>query len=285
MVWLVLAIVLSTMFGHVMKWAVARGCSTAQVAAVNYLIASGAAALSAFLLHGFQYDRTVFAIGLLGGLSYAVAVVAIFNVIRLAGIAVTGTLMRISTMVAVLGAIFFFHEMPSAVQWVGIALTVATFAILKPAEGEHIETRGRWPLVINAALVILGNGVGFLAWKMTHAHGCGDQLFEFQTLLFGIPMATCAFESAVRRQRVTRVAVAIGILLGAVNFASVRCSLEGIQSIPAVVFFPIYSCGGLILNAVAATVVWRERLRRRTIVGIAVAGVALVLMNLGVGPE
>ncbi|NOZ21646.1 MAG: hypothetical protein GXP25_11245 [Planctomycetes bacterium] len=280
MIWLALAIFLSTAFAQVMKWAVARGCSTPQVAAINYVIASGSAALVGYLINGLHYDRTLLSIGILGGVSYAVAVVAIFNVIRLAGVAVTGTLMRISTMVAVVGAIFLFREMPNVAQWIGIGLTVATFLVLKPAKGKYIETKKGWALPVNVMLVILGNGTGFLAWKMTQAYGCGGQLHEFQSLLFGIPMLTCAVESGARRDGITRPAVVIGIILGLVNFCSVRCSLQGIQSIPAVVFFPIYSCGGLILNAVVAAVLWRERMSKRTIAGIAIAAVALLLMNL-----
>ena len=89
---------------------------------------------------------------------------------------------------------------------------------------------------------------GFLAWKMTQAYAGGGQLPEFHNLLFGIPMVTCAAESAVRKTGVTRAAIVIGVILGLVNFCSVRCSLQGIQSIPAIVFFPVYSCGGLIVN-------------------------------------
>lgn len=280
MFWLVLAIVLSTAFGHVMKWAVARRCSTAQVGAVNYLIASATAVLLGQAGRGLHYDRPVLIVGLIGGVSYAVAIVAIFNVIRLAGIAVTGTLMRISTMVAVAGAILLFHEMPSAAQWGGIALTAATFAILQPAQGKHIETSRGWALALNMLLVILSNGTGFLAWKMVPAWGCGGQHLEFLSMLFGIPMVTCAVESAARRQDVTRTAVVIGVILGLVNVASVSSSLCAIQTIPAVVFFPIYSCGGLILNAVTAALFWRERLKKRTLAGITIAAVALLLLNL-----
>ncbi|MEW6356687.1 MAG: hypothetical protein AB1696_10195 [Planctomycetota bacterium] len=280
MIWLILAIILSTAFGHVMKWAVARGCSTPLVGAVNYLIASTAAVLLAQAGRGLHYDRPILIIGLIGGVSYAVAIVAIFNVIRLAGLAITGTLMRISTMVGVSGAILFFHEMPSAAQWGGIALTVATFAILKPATGRHIETTRGWPLVVNTILVILGNGVGFFAWKMVPAWGCGDQRLEFLSLLFGIPMVTCAVESGIRWKNLTRPAVVIGVVLGLVNICSVNSSLLALQGIPAVVFFPIYSCGGLILNAATAAVLWRERMSKRTIIGIAIAAVALLLMNL-----
>jgi len=280
MLWLILAILLSTAFGQVMKWAVARGCSTPQVAAVNYLIASGLAVLVGQIVHGLNYDRTVLLVGLLGGVSYAVAVVAIFNVIRLAGIAVTGTLMRISTMVGVLGAILFFHEMPDAAQWVGIVLTVATFFVLRPAKGAHIHDKGGWALAINMALVILGNGTGFLAWKMVPEFGCDAQRFEFVSLLFGIPMLTCAAEAGLRRHGLTRATLVIGAILGTVNVCSVSCSLLALLTIPAVVFFPIYSCGGLILNATVAAALWRERMSKRTIAGIAIAAVALMLMNL-----
>lgn len=278
MVWLFVAILLSTAFAQVMKWAVARGCSTAQVAAVNYFVASGSAVATGLLVTGLRYEHPIVAIGVLGGVSYAVAVVAIFNVIRLAGVAVAGTLMRVSTMVAIVGAIFLFHEMPTAAQWVGIALVVAGAPLLQPAQGRHIEPKVGWALAANALLVIASNGTGFLTWKMTHAYG-GGQLQEFQSLLFGVPMLTCAAESRLRGEGITRAAVVIGVVLGVINFTSGWSSLEGLRSIPAVVFFPIYNAGGVLSNTAASVALWGERLSRRTLLGIGVACLALVLMS------
>jgi len=279
MFWLILAIILSTAFAQVMKWAVARGCSTAQVGAVNYLVASTAAAAAGWLTSRLDFDRRIIAIGLLGGLSYAVAIVCIFRVIRSAGVAIAGTLMRMSVMVAVVGAIFLFHEMPTPAQWVGIVLTTVTFPLLKPGGDGATQGKAGWGVLIGMILLVVSNGTGFLAWKMVHAYGCGEQSFEFLCLLFGIPMVTCAAESGVRREGITRAAIMIGIILGVCNICSVRTSLEGLRAIPAVIFFPLYSCGGVILNAAVAMGFWRERLTRRNMIGFAVGCVALVCMN------
>jgi len=46
-----------------------------------------------------------------------------------------------------------------------------------------------------------------------------------------------------------------------------------------VIFFPVYSCGGVILNAGLASVLWRERLTWQNVVGIALGCLALVCMN------
>ena len=279
MIYLILGIVLSTVFGQIMKWAVVRRVSTAQVAAVNYIIAAGAAAVFGALARGLRFDAKVLAIGVLGGVSYAIAIVVIFQVIRVAGIAITGTLMRVAVMVPVLGGIFLFNEMPTAVQWVGIVLTLVSMVLLRPAGGGPQRGRIGWAAVIGMVLIVLSNGAGFLAWKMVHFYGCDGQAQEFLCLLFGIPAFTCAAESGMRREGLVRAAIVIGILLGLTNVCSVGTSLVALRSIPSVIFFPVYSCGGVILNAGLASVLWRERLTWQNVVGIALGCLALVCMN------
>jgi len=281
MIYLITGIILSTVFGQIMKWAVVRGCSTAQVAAVNYFIAAGAAAAFGLMMQGLRFNGKVLAIGILGGVSYAIAVVVIFQVIRVAGIAITGTLMRVAVMVPVLGGIFFFKEMPTAVQWIGMGLTVASMILLRPAGSMHPQQKVGWAAIIGMILIVITNGAGFLAWKMIHFYGCDGQSQEFLCLLFGIPALTCAAESAGRRDGLVRAAIIIGILLGLTNVCSVSTSLEALRTIPSVIFFPVYSCGGVILNAGLAAVLWREQLTRENGAGIALGCLALVCMNPG----
>jgi multidrug transporter EmrE-like cation transporter len=187
--------------------------------------------------------------------------------------------MRIAIIVPVFGAIFLFHEMPTAAQWVGIILTIVSLVLLRPAQDGHPHGAIGWGTVANMLLLVLSNGAGFLAWKMVHFYGCGTQTQEFLCLLFGIPMMTCAAESGIRGGGVTRAAILIGIILGLCNVCSVRTSLEGLRTIPTVIFFPIYSCGGVILNAAVAWIFWRERLTRQNVMGIATGCLALLCMN------
>ena len=279
MIWLIGSILLSTIFGQIMKWAVVRRCSTAQVAAVNYVIAAGAAAVFGLAMQGLHFDAKLLAIGVLGGVSYAIAIVVIFQVIRVAGIAIAGTLMRFAVMVPVLGGVFLFNETPTAVQWVGIVLTLASMVLLRPAGSAHPRGRIGWAALIGMVLIVITNGTGFLAWKMIHFYGCDRQAMEFSCLLFGIPALSCAAESGIRREGLVRAAIVIGILLGLTNVCSVSTSLTALRTVPSVIFFPVYSCGGLILNAALAAVLWHERLTRENVVGIALGCAALVCMN------
>jgi multidrug transporter EmrE-like cation transporter len=116
---------------------------------------------------------------------------------------------------------------------------------------------------------------------MVPFYGCAGQSWEFLCLLFGIPTLTCAAESGVRREGVLGAAIVIGVILGVTNVLSVSASLQGLRTIPSVLFFPVYSCGGVLLNALAAVVLWRERLTRLNGIGIAVVCLALVFMNPG----
>lgn len=279
MFFLVASILLSTVFGQIMKWAVVRGCSTTQVAAVNYFVAMCTAAVAGVIADGLHFDPRILAIGVLGGVSYAIAIVAIFIAIRRAGIAITGALMRMAVVVPILGGVLLFKEIPSAIQWLGIILTLLSFILLRPAPGLHPHRRIGWATLAVMLFVVLSNGTGFLSWKMVHVCGCGQQILEYLCLLFGLPMLTCAAESVVRREQVTRAAIGIGVLLGITNVTSGCASLAALRTMPAVIFFPIYSCGGVLLNVATARILWGERLSRLNLVGIAIGCLALVCMS------
>jgi len=57
------------------------------------------------------------------------------------------------------------------------------------------------------------------------------------------------------------------------------CLIRSLDSLPGIVVFPVKSAAGLVLTAIGAVVVWRERLTKRQACGIALAAVSAVLIN------
>jgi uncharacterized membrane protein len=102
----------------------------------------------------------------------------------------------------------------------------------------------------------------------------------FMTLVFGVAFTTGASIIAFRRQVRPRArSVAWGILLGAVNFASVEFILRAIAELSGPFVFPANNIALVIGGALLGVSVWKERMSALNWLGIAFATVALVLLN------
>ena len=71
-----------------------------------------------------------------------------------------------------------------------------------------------------------------------------------------------------------------GIRLGLVNVASIVTYLIALEQVPGIIAFPIQAAGGMVLNTLWAAWVWEERFAGRTILGMVIAVLGLVLVNV-----
>jgi multidrug transporter EmrE-like cation transporter len=83
----------------------------------------------------------------------------------------------------------------------------------------------------------------------------------------------------LRRRKVLPIEMVFGFLMGASNILQTHFVLKSLQYYDGFIVFPVVSAGSLMLTAIVATRMLGERLNRRSRIGIAIAIVALVLLN------
>lgn len=72
----------------------------------------------------------------------------------------------------------------------------------------------------------------------------------------------------------------IGFFMGIANGGQTWLALKSLESMPGYLFFPISSAGAIVFTLVMATVIFRERTTKIAMIGIVLAVIALVLMNV-----
>ena len=70
-----------------------------------------------------------------------------------------------------------------------------------------------------------------------------------------------------------------GLVLGALNVLINLFLLGALEQLPGAIVFPVSSAGGVLLVTVSSAFLWRERLGRAALSGVAVSIVALILIN------
>ena len=84
----------------------------------------------------------------------------------------------------------------------------------------------------------------------------------------------------VRREPIERADLGLGALVGLANAAQLEFLMRAMESLPAVIVFPVSSALSLVLTTIGSVWWWNERLSRGAALGLALALVATVLLNL-----
>ena len=137
------------------------------------------------------------------------------------------------------------------------------------------------PIVLIAGLIALG------LWKREAAM---SKVFEramlpalephFLFYTFAFALVLCLALVVKNGERIGSRELLFGILVGVPNFFSARFMLRCLNSIPAVIAFPIYSVGGIVVASLAGVLFFRERLSRRRWTALAIIMCSIVLLNL-----
>jgi DME family drug/metabolite transporter len=277
--YLALHIAGSVSFGHIMKWALRRNCSLVAVGAINYVVACLGSCLVALVGRSPGLDATGYLAALLGGLSYVVSFYFYYQAIRLTGVSISTSVIRLAVLPAIVASILFWGERPVAHQVVGIVLILVALPLLsRQPSDKSVQLAGPvWGWLLALFATTSGGSVAAKLFQVT-----GDPLAK--PLLLGVWFGAAAVVALLaiwqQRLRPTRDDVPLGVLLGLVNVGGNISMLAALDHLPAAILFPAASGSGVRLVALTSALLWRERLSRPALLGIAVSLPALVLVSL-----
>lgn len=233
-----------------------------------------------------------------------------------AGMSLAIGVMRVSVVIPFLASWFIWSEEPSLFQIVGLVLaSIAFFLIARthrdeprneatpvpvategPVEGGPAATspapQPDEPTDYSAervfgvlALVFLSGGAVDVTMKtFEETFGAISSRVLFLLLAFGIAfligLAIVLWRGLREGAWPEPRTVAWGVGLGVINYGSLEFILRAIEALPGTFVFPVNNIAIVILAALVGVLVWKEHLTRYNQWGLALAVVALVLLNV-----
>ena len=301
MLFLALAVACSLTIAVLFKVAERRDLDRTALLTVNY----AAAAALALGLQGVAPPEALTA-GLVGlGVWQGVLFIAGFwlfsRAIRDAGMGLAAGVMRLSVVVPFVASWLVWGEAPGALQLAGLGLAGGAFFLVARPAAEPAGKLGppappRPPTPPEAAEG--GEGLGAVA-VLGLLFVCGGlvdvnmKVFQeafagrvptatFLLFVFGVAFAVGALAVAWTGARTGRwprgEVVAWGVGLGLVNYGSAEFLLRALDELPGPVAFPANSVAIVFGAALIGRFLWHERLSRANVAGLALAGLALVLL-------
>jgi len=276
---LVLCVISSASFVHVMRYAQLRRLNIAWVGAVNYVLAT--AFCGAWWATETEHAPVAPALvmGAVTGALFAALyflLAASFNHI---GSGLTQCVSRVSVVLPIIvSAAVYDPEPPGGLRVLGIALALASLPLLTLSRSLPHARASRWRIPVAAALFI-ANGLAGVFFKAYVAAVPEGGMAAFLTCVFAV--ATVALMAAATRGGRPRLAELIhGASLGMTNVGANAARLWGLAAMAGSRFFPTESAGTIVLTVLLAAVLWKERFGYKAIVGIAMAVPAIVLVQL-----
>lgn len=281
MIWLLPAAGCSIAIALILKLNEVRGGDRILLAGANYIVA---AALSIILL-GARISRpgtATLVVGAIAGVDFVLGFLLLMAGIARGPLAVPVTVMRLSVAVPIAASIFIWGEHPGALQWIGIAMGLVAIILFgyglsysKPG----VREGGRyWFFILSLFLVM---GAGDLLLKAFRELSPDAEMLLFTSVLFTVAAVFTWILVWLRRIPFDMRTFSLGLLLGVPNLFSTVFVLKALRSTPASVTFPFVNLTVIFGSTILALLIWKERLGRLAVAGLAIAAVALVLLPMG----
>lgn len=271
------------------KYYADRGAGGASGGFVFYAVGSiTAAVLLALSGLGAPSVFTV-TLGVVFGTVTALQGITSISALQAGPMAYTSVIISFSTLISALSGVAFFGESLGLAQLAGILLMLVSFVLAANNGGGEKKANLKWLLLCLAAFLETG-GIGVMQ-KIHQSSPHRDELNAFLVIAFVSSAVICASFATLLKKRETRereivkeikskkrllLMLAVMLVSGIGTAVSNKLNLYLSGVMDSAVFFPIVNGGGLVLNTLAAYVVFREKLSKKQWLGIA-SGIASVV--------
>lgn len=277
MINLLLAIVCSMLVSVVMRLSEGRAKNNISMLAMNYLMCMlvSAAYTGLPLFPQEEGLGTALGLGTICGVLFLLSFMLLQWNIRVNGVVLPSTFMKLGVLVPTVLAVVLFGETPELAQVLGFICALAAILLIQLDKGQSKAKSG-----IGLLALMLGGGIADSMAKFYDAWGTPALESHYLLYTFVVALILCALLAWRKGQKLSLSDVGFGLLLGAPNYFSARFLLRSLSSLPAVVVYPTFSVGTIILVTLVGRVVFREKLSRRQLLAMGVILLALVLLNL-----
>ncbi len=239
-------------------------------------LAAGVGASTADVVAGVGAAGLGFPAILLGGAAgvmFFLALILYQRAVTDHGAGTAGMYGKLGVLVPMLLSIFLWKELPSNLQWVGLAVALAAIVV---SQAERRIGPARPALL----LLLLAMGLSEFSNKIFEYYFADQIRAIYLALLFGTAFVVSVAFLIARRIKPRRTEVLWGVAVGVPNLFSSFFLIAALQTIPAAVAFPVFSAGSIALIVLGAWIVFRDKPRPLEWISLALTAVALVLVNL-----
>jgi len=277
LIYLILAIVSSAMISVLMRASEKHAEGGVSMLAANYLMCCLLSLVFTGSVELFpaspDLPRALF-LGVINGILFLTSFVLLQWNISKNGVVLPATFMKLGVLVPTLLSILVFREMPRVTQILGIVLAVASILMIQGKDKQQARSTS------GLVCLLLAGGSADAMSKVYEELGPAPLKDHFLLYTFIIAMILCILLCVVKKQPITLRNFLWGLAIGIPNYLSTRFLLLSLDQVPAVVAYPTFSVGVIVLAAATSLLAFHEKPNRRTLVALGVIMASLALLNI-----
>ena len=278
MTFLLLAVFSSSMIAIMMCVSSDRISANLSMLATNYFICS----LLSMAYAGFDvvapsipgFSVTLW-LGLVSGVLYLAGLVAFQANTRKYGIVLSTVFMKLGLLVPIVMSVLFFREVPSLSQITGFGIAVFAIVLINWKKEDSGKSFGIGLII----MLLLSGGADAMA-KIFESFGPESLSQQYLFYTFATAFVLCLLLVAQKREKPGFMEFLCGTLIGIPNFFSAKFLLGALGQLPAVVVYPTFSVGTLLIVTLSGVIVFKEHLSKLQWFALAAIIAALTLLNI-----
>jgi drug/metabolite transporter (DMT)-like permease len=287
MLYLILSIVVSTLFGISFKVMAIKNVNSFQAITVNYIVAGALGFLltdSGITPINVVHQPFAF-LAVFLGIVFIACLLFISETTAKQGISVAQVANRMSVVIPITIAILFYNEVVSLFKVLGVLLAISAVYLVSHKENVEKGSKGFWwllPLGIFLCSGIIDSSVNFAQRYLVNDQNSDAFLSTIFSSAFIFCMFIIGYQMTVKKEQFQMQSIPAGILLGLMNYSMMYCIIKALNSgiLEASVLYPINNLSILTLSTIVSVIVFKEKLSSKNWLGIALSLLAIFVLGL-----
>jgi len=264
-----------------MKVANTRALTLGQFLAINYIVCLLALLAWSVWQAPIRNSFFIWFLGIFVGIMYVLSLWLFNRSISATGLALSTTLMRLSSALPTLGSLILFSEKTSLYQILGLILA---FACLPLASKEPIRFgqagKEAWKGMLWGLLLFAVYGLTDFTFKIQAELEPLTNPSSFMATIFGTALLL-TLPQLFKGTRPDKQCIFWGVVLGTTNVLTTYFWIRTLTYLPGSVAYPSLGLGVISLTTLASLLIWHEKLRPANYAFLFLASVSVILINLG----
>jgi drug/metabolite transporter (DMT)-like permease len=198
--------------------------------------------------------------GALLALLFFASFFAFTKAVSAAGTALATVSSRLSVIVPLLLSILIYREKPSIYQMVGIFIALITILLFYFSLKNDATRQLHFMDYFYLLAVLIGIGLNDFAMKLFQQWRPIEEKPYFILIIFSAATIYTFAVILFKRVPMNRVVLIRGGILGVPNMFSTFFILLALAQLPAIVVYPMTNIGIILLTAIGAALIWKEKL-------------------------
>lgn len=280
MIYLVLALICSSSLALILKQGRVNNANTVLLINGNYLTASVISFLFVMFNNSFDYSLGSVGFGTALGLLFAVTFVLYSEAISIAGTALATVSARLSVLIPVLFSIFLYGETPTLIMIFGFVLALITLYLFYLSLKNHSSENSKRGKYIYLFTLLVGIGLVDFSMKIFERTFPVEEKGFFVFSIFFSAFIYTLLYLLIKKIKFDKKTFKLGLLLGLPNVLAIHFVLAALGELPAIIVFPIQNIGVIVITAVAAYLLFKEKINLYGKLAIAIGIAAILFLKL-----